>query len=300
MNSPTIIPAPVRKSLVVKADLQRSFNTFTGRMGSWWPRSKSVASSAQVDVVIEPRTGGRWFERGADGSECEWGKVLHWDPPARLILAWQIDGHWKYNPGCITEVEINFTALGAAETRVDFEHRHLERLGENATAIRDMLNSGWGSILDLYRQRATGPAVRQDDERVFIGLGTNLGDDLERNLKEALQAIGRLPQTQVIRVSSFLSTEPWGVTDQPRFLNAVAEIRTGLEPLELLQVLKQLENELGRVPGYRWGPRTIDFDIILYGERIVDLPGLKIPHPRYREREFVLRPLREIAPEISG
>ena len=137
-------------------------------------------------------------------------------------------------------------------------------------------------------------------ERVFIGLGTNLGDDLEGSLRKALQAIGTLPGTEIVRVSSFLSTEPWGPTDQPRFLNAVAEIRTQLEPLPLLHALKRLESELGRVPSYRWGPRAIDFDIILYGERVADLPGLRIPHPRYREREFVMVPLREIAPEVAG
>jgi 2-amino-4-hydroxy-6-hydroxymethyldihydropteridine diphosphokinase len=137
-------------------------------------------------------------------------------------------------------------------------------------------------------------------ERVFIGLGTNLGEDLPRNLRNALAAIGTLPGTEVVRISSFLTTEPWGATDQPRFLNAVAEIRTQLEPLPLLQALKQLESELGRVPTFQWGPRAIDFDIILYGERVVDVPGLRIPHPRYREREFVMAPLREIAPEIAG
>jgi 2-amino-4-hydroxy-6-hydroxymethyldihydropteridine diphosphokinase len=136
-------------------------------------------------------------------------------------------------------------------------------------------------------------------ERVFIGLGTNLGDDLDRNLREAVQAIGKLPQTEIVRVSSFLSTEPWGIAEQPRFLNAVAEIRTQLEPLPLLRALKQLESELGRVPSYRWGPRAIDFDIILYGERVVDLPGLRIPHPSYKEREFVMSSLREIAPEVA-
>jgi 2-amino-4-hydroxy-6-hydroxymethyldihydropteridine diphosphokinase len=135
-------------------------------------------------------------------------------------------------------------------------------------------------------------------ERVFIGLGTNLGDDLERNLRDAVAAIRGLPETEVIRVSSFLSTAPWGVADQPRFLNAVAEIRTRLEPLPLLHALKKLETELGRVPTYRWGPRTIDLDIILYGLRKVDLPDLQIPHPRYEERDFVLAPLAEIAPEV--
>jgi len=118
-------------------------------------------------------------------------------------------------------------------------------------------------------------------------------------LNAALEGIGHLPHTKIVRVSSFLSTQPWGATDQPRFLNAVAEIRTELEPLALLQALKQLESNMGRVPSYRWGPRLIDLDIILYGERVVDLPGLTIPHPRYREREFVLTPLREIAPEVA-
>ncbi|MEA3180210.1 MAG: 2-amino-4-hydroxy-6-hydroxymethyldihydropteridine diphosphokinase [Gammaproteobacteria bacterium] len=137
-------------------------------------------------------------------------------------------------------------------------------------------------------------------ERVFIGLGTNLGADLDRNLHDAVEAIGRLPHTSVVRVSSFLSSAPWGVAEQPRFLNAVAEIRTQLEPLPLLHALKKLEIELGRVPTYRWGPRVIDFDIILYGSRVVHLPELEIPHPHYQEREFVLRPLAEIAPELAA
>jgi len=137
-------------------------------------------------------------------------------------------------------------------------------------------------------------------ERVFVALGTNVGDDLRRNLREAVEALKSLPQTEIVRVSSFLDTEPWGATDQPRFLNAVAEIRTELEPLALLQALKGLERQLGRVPSYRWGPRLIDFDIILYGQRVVDIPELKVPHPRYREREFVMAPLREIAPEVAG
>ena len=137
-------------------------------------------------------------------------------------------------------------------------------------------------------------------ERVFIGLGTNLGADLDRNLHAAIEALRHLPDTEVVRVSSFMRTAPWGVTDQPAFLNAVAEIRTQLEPLPLLQALKKLETELGRVPTYRWGPRLIDFDIILFGSRVVDLPDLKIPHPHYQEREFVLRPLAEIAPELAA
>jgi len=145
-----------------------------------------------------------------------------------------------------------------------------------------------------------GTAVSIPGERVFIGLGTNVGSDLDRNLHNAIEAIGALPQTMLVRASSFLSTKPWGVTDQAQFRNAVVEIRTALEPLDLLHALRQLEIELGRIPTYRWGPRVIDMDILLFGERIVDLPELKIPHPHYREREFVMQPLREIAPEIAG
>ena len=150
MSTPTIKLAPVQKTLVVKSDVERAFTAFTSRMGSWWPRSHSTASSPLVDVIVEPRAGGRWYERGEDGSETEWGKVLQWEPPAKVVLAWQLDGSWKYNPACVTEVEINFTALGAQQTRVDLEHRHLERLGDNASAVRELLNSGWGGIIDLY------------------------------------------------------------------------------------------------------------------------------------------------------
>lgn len=147
--------------------------------------------------------------------------------------------------------------------------------------------------------RADGMLARAvAGERIFIALGTNLGEDLERNLRNALEGIKALPRTNVVRVSSFHATEPWGEPNQPRFLNAVAEIRTELEPLELLRALQDLESRLGRAPTYRWGPRLIDLDIILYGTRSVDLPELKIPHPHYRERDFVTAPLREIAPDI--
>jgi uncharacterized protein YndB with AHSA1/START domain len=152
----TIIkPAPIRKTLIVKADAQHAFDTFVARMGRWWPKSHHIGTSPLLEVIVEPTVGGRWYERGDDGSECEWGKVLVWEPPSRLVLAWQIDGRFKYNPECMTEVEVNFSAVAADETRVDFEHRYLERLGDNAMTIRDMLNSGWPGILDLYVANAT-------------------------------------------------------------------------------------------------------------------------------------------------
>jgi uncharacterized protein YndB with AHSA1/START domain len=158
MATPTIQPAPVRKSIVVKADAQKCFAAFTGGIGRWWPRSKSIGASAQEDVILEPRVGGRWYERGADGSECEWGKVLEWHPPTRVILAWQIDSNWKFDATLITEIEIIFTPVDAYQTRVDVEHRRLERLGEKAAQVRDAYDSesGWGGVLKIFGNFASG------------------------------------------------------------------------------------------------------------------------------------------------
>jgi uncharacterized protein YndB with AHSA1/START domain len=147
-----IRPAPVKKSVVVKADVERSFSAFTSRIGKWWPRTHSIGSTSQADVIIEPRVGGRWYERGGDGSECEWGKVLAWDPPGRLILAWQLDSDWKYNPALVLEVEVTFTALETGVTRVDLEHRNLERYGDRAAEVREKVGSdrGWLGILKSF------------------------------------------------------------------------------------------------------------------------------------------------------
>jgi hypothetical protein len=121
-------------------------------MGRWWPRSHSINSTPLADVIVEPRVGGRWYERGADGAECEWGKVLVWDPPGRLILAWQLDANWKYDPALVMEVEISFIALQGGSTRVELEHRNLERYGDKAAAVRDALGSerGWLGILKSF------------------------------------------------------------------------------------------------------------------------------------------------------
>lgn len=152
MSRLEIRPAPVNRSVVVKADVERSFVAFTGRMGRWWPRSHSIGSKPMEDVIVEPRAGGRWYERSTDGAECEWGKVLVWDPPGRLILAWQLDANWKYDPALVMEVEIKFTALEGGSTRVDLEHRNLERYGDKAAAVRDAVGSdrGWLGILRSF------------------------------------------------------------------------------------------------------------------------------------------------------
>lgn len=131
----------------------------------------------------------------------------------------------------------------------------------------------------------------------YIGIGSNLGDR-ESNCK---QAIGLLRQkgTTVIKESSLYETKPWGVTDQPLFLNMAIEIETDLKPFELLRTLKDIEKKMGREETFLWGPRIIDLDILLYNGNIVDEKGLRIPHPHMQDREFVLRPLSEIAGYVT-
>ena len=109
------------------------------------------------EAVIEPRAGGRWFERGQDGSECDVGKVLVWEPPGRLILGWQLNSKFKYDPSITTEVEVRFTADGAGATLVELEHRNLERYGELGEAVRQQVGApnGWGGLLQLYAAAVT-------------------------------------------------------------------------------------------------------------------------------------------------
>ena len=130
---------------------------------------------------------------------------------------------------------------------------------------------------------------------VHIGIGSNLGDREEHCLK-AIRLFSE-KGIHVRRRSSMYETEPWGVKDQPRFVNMVIEGETGLTPARLLEVLKMTEDEVGRVETYRWGPRMIDLDILLYDDLVMNTPELTIPHPRMHERDFVLRPLAEIAPD---
>ena len=155
-----IHPAPVRKVLTVQTDLDRAFAVFTQRIGRWWPRTHSINRTPMTDVVIEPRVGGRWYERGEDGSECEWGKVLTWQPPTRLVLAWQLGPDWRYNVALVTEVELTFTSVGTRETRVKLEHRSLERFGAVAHEIRGRLDSpgGWGGVLAAFGRLAQSPS----------------------------------------------------------------------------------------------------------------------------------------------
>lgn len=130
----------------------------------------------------------------------------------------------------------------------------------------------------------------------YIALGSNLGDK-EGNLRRALELL-KEHGVEVMKTSTFICTEPYGVTDQPQFLNGACEVRTSLAPLELLHTLLDIEQEMGRVRLRHWGERNIDLDLLLYEDVIMDTPELKLPHPDMQNRDFVLLPLAEIAPAL--
>jgi uncharacterized protein YndB with AHSA1/START domain len=152
-----IDPAPIRKTLRVRAPQEKAFRVFTASMGKWWLKSHSLLQAPQQDVLIEPREGGRWFERGEDRSEQDWGRVLAWEPPQRVVLAWQLNADWAYDAGFETIVEVTFTAEGD-ETIVAFEHRDLERYGERAKELRGGYESGmeggWAALLAGFQGEA--------------------------------------------------------------------------------------------------------------------------------------------------
>jgi 2-amino-4-hydroxy-6-hydroxymethyldihydropteridine diphosphokinase len=140
--------------------------------------------------------------------------------------------------------------------------------------------------------------MMDDSSIAYISLGSNIGDR-EDNLKKALALLDEHPQIRVAAVSSFYETAPVGYTDQPDFINAAAELETALGPRELLKICMETEKKLGRVRTIRWGPRVIDIDILWYNGLTVDEEDLQIPHPRMLEREFVIRPLADIAPDMQ-
>ncbi len=136
-------------------------------------------------------------------------------------------------------------------------------------------------------------------EIVYIGLGSNLAEPLAQ-LHEALQALTQLPHSKLLAVSSFYLSDPLGPSDQPRYVNAVAQLECALEPLLLLDALQHIEQQQGRVrKAERWGPRTLDLDILLFGQRLIDQARLQVPHYHLHARAFVLYPLAEIAGSLS-
>jgi uncharacterized protein YndB with AHSA1/START domain len=152
---------PVRKSIVVNASVDRAFHVFTAEHDTWWPRSHHIGKAPMKKAVIEGKVGGRCYSEQTDGTECDWGTVLAWEPPHRVVLAWQINGNWQFEPDLArsSEVEVRFTPQPGGSTRIDLEHRYLGRHGEGATAMRTAVDSpnGWASLLGLFAASVQQP-----------------------------------------------------------------------------------------------------------------------------------------------
>lgn len=144
--------APVRKQVTVAVSQERAFEWFTKQMSRWWPATHSILKSPLKQYIVEPHVGGRWYAIAEDGSSGQTGHVIDWQPPRKLVLAWQLGADWQFDPELITEVEVNFIAEGAQITRVELEHRNLQRMGERAAQMRDIVDApgGWTSILDSF------------------------------------------------------------------------------------------------------------------------------------------------------
>jgi uncharacterized protein YndB with AHSA1/START domain len=141
----------VKKEVVVEASAERAFRVFTDKFDQWWPRDHHIGKAELKAAIIEPRVGGRWYEIGVDDSQCEWGSVLVWDPPRRLVMAWQLNADWQYDPDLVTELELRFITIAPMLTRVELEHRNMERFGERALQMREALDSAGGWITHLTR-----------------------------------------------------------------------------------------------------------------------------------------------------
>jgi uncharacterized protein YndB with AHSA1/START domain len=151
MNTPNI-PALTGK-VTVSVSVDTAFRVFTESFNTWWPADYHIGQADMAEAILEPKVGGRWYERGVDGSECDWGRVLVWEPPHRLVVTWQINGQWQFDPepDHASELDVRFTADGPEQTMVEIEHRHLDRL-VNGQAMHDGISGGggWSAILETF------------------------------------------------------------------------------------------------------------------------------------------------------
>ena len=147
----------VKKQIVVETNQQRAFRTFTDGIDRWWPREHHIGASPLERMIVEPRAGGRWYTICKDGSEVDVGRVVTWAPPDRLVLTWQITAQWQFDPDFSTEIEVNFLAEGPRRTRVELEHKQLERYGADSETVRKTFESddAWLASLTAFA-RATG------------------------------------------------------------------------------------------------------------------------------------------------
>jgi uncharacterized protein YndB with AHSA1/START domain len=146
----------VQKSITVNAPAAHVFRAFTEKQNEWWPRAHHIGKTEKFTAVVEPKVGGRWFERGDDGSECDWGRVLAWEEPKRIVLSWGLNAEFRYDPDLNTEVEVRFIAETPERTRVELEHRCLERYGDQAEKMRDLFDKpdAWAATLGHMRDYA--------------------------------------------------------------------------------------------------------------------------------------------------
>ena len=152
MSTAPTIP-PLTGTITVGVPVERAFHVFTDSFHTWWPFEYHIGEADMAKPILEPRAGGRWYEQGVDGSECDWGRVLAWEPPHRLVVTWQINGQWQYDPdpSHASEIEVWFTADGPGQTVVELEHRLLDRL-VGGQALRDGITGGggWTALLELF------------------------------------------------------------------------------------------------------------------------------------------------------
>lgn len=155
----------VQKTIVVVASQARAFEVFTAGIDTWWPRTHHIGKSPMKQCIIEGRAGGRCHTLQQDGTDCDWGEILAWEPPHRFVMAWKITHEWGYEPDLAnaSEVEVLFTDLGEGKTRVDLEHRHFERMGLSGEIMRTAVSSpgGWGTLLDLFAAEISKSAPAQ-------------------------------------------------------------------------------------------------------------------------------------------
>ena len=155
------VSVPVEVSVVVEAPIEEAFDVFTSDMGSWWPADHHILQAELAEMVFEPRVGGHVFDRGVDGSECRWARVLAYDPPNRLVFSWDVSLAWQVetDPSRTSDVEVRFTAEAADRTRVDLVHRNIDRHGDGWEQMRGAVESpgGWPIGLERFARRiATG------------------------------------------------------------------------------------------------------------------------------------------------
>lgn len=144
----TAAQTSVSTSVEVNTSVEHAFHVFTAEIGTWWDEGHHILDAELAEMVFEPRVGGHIIDRGVDGSECRWARVLAYEPPHRVCFSWDINTNWQLetNPAMTSEVEITFTATGPAQTRVVLTHRHLDRHGEGWEGMRDAVGSGWSLV----------------------------------------------------------------------------------------------------------------------------------------------------------